>query len=133
MLWWPYTLARPPESLRVAVLGSAVVYGMSMSLTDTNAAVVEGELQAAGHRAEFLKSDESLCSIPVGGGQPRLRWHPLGRNHQHLPPVLHHQLAQVVQQVIHLGVAQVGELDLARCAREPAGDLAVDVSRQRSA
>ena len=49
-----YTLARPPESLRVAVLGSSVVYGMALGLADTIPAVVERELQAAGHRAEVL-------------------------------------------------------------------------------
>ena len=49
-----YTLARPPESLRVAVLGSSVVYGMAMGFADTIPAVVERELQAAGHRAEVL-------------------------------------------------------------------------------
>ena len=49
-----YALARPPETLRVAVLGSSVVYGMAMGFADTIPAVVERELQAAGHRAEVL-------------------------------------------------------------------------------
>ena len=49
-----YALARPPESLRVAVLGSSVVYGMAMGFADTIPGVVERELQAAGHRAEVL-------------------------------------------------------------------------------
>lgn len=50
----PYALTRPPGSLRVAVLGSSVVYGMGMSFADTIPAVVERELRAAGHRAEVL-------------------------------------------------------------------------------
>jgi len=50
----PYALARPPETLRVAVLGSSVAYGMAMGFADTIPAVVERELQAAGHRAEVL-------------------------------------------------------------------------------
>jgi len=50
----PYTLTPPPVSLRVAVLGSSVVYGMGMSLADTIPAVIERELQAAGRRAEVL-------------------------------------------------------------------------------
>ena len=49
-----YTLARPPESLRVAVLGSSVVYGLATRFADTIPGVVERELQAAGHRAEVL-------------------------------------------------------------------------------
>lgn len=49
-----YTLARPPDSLRVAVLGSSVVYGLATGLADTIPGVVERELQAAGHRAEVL-------------------------------------------------------------------------------
>ncbi len=47
---WP----APPDSLRVAVLGSSVVFGMGTPLADTIPAVVERELQAAGHRAEVL-------------------------------------------------------------------------------
>ena len=49
-----YALARPPDALRVAVLGSSVVFGMGTPLADTIPAVVERELQAAGHRAEAL-------------------------------------------------------------------------------
>jgi hypothetical protein len=49
-----YTLARPPDSLRVAVLGSSVVYGLATGFADTIPGVVERELQAAGHRAEVL-------------------------------------------------------------------------------
>ena len=49
-----YTLARPPDSLRVAVLGSSVVYGLATGFADTIPAVVERELQAAGHRTEVL-------------------------------------------------------------------------------
>lgn len=49
-----YTLARPPGVLRVAMLGSSVVYGLAASFADTIPAVVERELQAAGHGAEVL-------------------------------------------------------------------------------
>jgi lysophospholipase L1-like esterase len=49
-----YALARPPGALRVAVLGSSVVFGMGTPLADTIPAVVERELQAAGRRAEVL-------------------------------------------------------------------------------
>jgi lysophospholipase L1-like esterase len=49
-----YTLARPPGTLRVAMLGSSVVYGLNLGFADTIPAVVERELQAAGHRAEVL-------------------------------------------------------------------------------
>ena len=49
-----YTLARPPESLRVAVLGSSVVYGLAARFADTIPGIIERELQAAGHRAEVL-------------------------------------------------------------------------------
>jgi lysophospholipase L1-like esterase len=50
----PYTLAPPPVSLRVAVLGSSVVYGMALPFSDTIPGAVERELQAAGQRAEVL-------------------------------------------------------------------------------
>jgi hypothetical protein len=49
-----YTLTPPPVSLRVAVLGSSVVYGLATPLADTIPGVVERELQAAGQRAEVL-------------------------------------------------------------------------------
>jgi lysophospholipase L1-like esterase len=49
-----YTLARPPGTLRVAMLGSSVVYGLAASFADTIPGVVERELQVAGHRAEVL-------------------------------------------------------------------------------
>lgn len=49
-----YPLARPPGSLRVAVLGSSVVYGLATPFADTIPGVVERELLAAGHRAEVL-------------------------------------------------------------------------------
>jgi lysophospholipase L1-like esterase len=49
-----YTLTPPPESLRVAVLGSSVVYGLATSFAETIPGVVERELQAAGQRAEVL-------------------------------------------------------------------------------
>jgi hypothetical protein len=49
-----YERARRPGSLRVAVLGSSVAYGMAVGFADTIPAVVERELQAAGHPAEVL-------------------------------------------------------------------------------
>ena len=49
-----YPLARPPGTLRVAMLGSSVVYGLGASFADTIPGIVERELQAAGHRAEVL-------------------------------------------------------------------------------
>jgi lysophospholipase L1-like esterase len=49
-----YSLARTPGTLRVAVLGSSVVYGLASSFADTIPGVVERELQAAGQRAEVL-------------------------------------------------------------------------------
>jgi hypothetical protein len=49
-----YALAPPPGTLRVAVLGSSVVYGLNVPLADTIPAAVERELRAAGRRAEVL-------------------------------------------------------------------------------
>src|SRR5687768_15480446 len=43
-----YTLTRPPGVLRVAMLGSSVVYGLAVSFADTIPGVVERELQGAG-------------------------------------------------------------------------------------
>jgi lysophospholipase L1-like esterase len=49
-----YTLARRGGGLRVAVLGSSVVYGLDVSFADTIPAAIERALQVAGHRAEAL-------------------------------------------------------------------------------
>jgi lysophospholipase L1-like esterase len=49
-----YTLEPPPESLRVAVLGSSVVYGLGTRFTETIPGALERELQLAGQRAEVL-------------------------------------------------------------------------------
>lgn len=49
-----YTPDRPPGSLRLAMLGSSVVYGLNLSFADTIPGAVERELQAAGYRAEVL-------------------------------------------------------------------------------
>ncbi len=49
-----YTLEPPPESLRVAVLGSSVVYGLGTRFTETIPGALERELQGAGQRAEVL-------------------------------------------------------------------------------
>ena len=58
-----YPLARPPGTLRVAVLGSSVVYGLATSFAETIPGVVERELQAAGHRAEVLNFGTHRFSI----------------------------------------------------------------------
>ena len=49
-----FTLAKPPGVLRVAVLGSSVVYGLASRFADTIPGVVERELEANGQRAEVL-------------------------------------------------------------------------------
>jgi hypothetical protein len=49
-----YALSPPTGVLRVAVLGSSVVYGLDTRLADTIPGAIERELQAAGHRAEVL-------------------------------------------------------------------------------
>jgi hypothetical protein len=49
-----YALAPPPGSLRIAVLGSSVVYGMARAFADTIPGVVERQLREAGHPAEVL-------------------------------------------------------------------------------
>lgn len=58
-----YTLARPPGALRVAVLGSSVVYGLNLAFADTIPGAVERALQAAGHRAEVLNFGTHAFSI----------------------------------------------------------------------
>ncbi len=58
-----YTLARPPGTLRVAVLGSSVVYGLGVPFAQTIPGAVEGELEAAGHRAEVLNFGTHAFSI----------------------------------------------------------------------
>lgn len=49
-----YAPTPPPGTLRVAVLGSSVVYGLNVTFADTIPGAVERELQAAGRRAEVL-------------------------------------------------------------------------------
>jgi lysophospholipase L1-like esterase len=49
-----YSLDPPPASLRVAVLGSSVVYGLDLPLAETIPGVLERELLLAGRRAEVL-------------------------------------------------------------------------------
>lgn len=61
-----YTLARPPDSLRVAVLGSSVAYGMATAYADTIPGVVERELRAAGRRAEVLNFGTHAFTIVKG-------------------------------------------------------------------
>jgi hypothetical protein len=72
-----------------------------------------------------------LGSISIGGGQSRPRRYPLGRNHQDPAAHLFDQLAQIVEQVIDLRVAQLSNFDPTRCAVEPAGNLAVGLDQQR--
>jgi len=50
----PYTLEPPPKSLRVAVLGSSVVYGINLPFADTIPAAMERELLLLGQPAEVL-------------------------------------------------------------------------------
>jgi len=50
----PYTLEPPPVSMRVAVLGSSVVYGMALPFADTIPTAIQRELLLAGQRAEVL-------------------------------------------------------------------------------
>jgi hypothetical protein len=58
-----YALAPPPGTLRVAMLGSSVVYGLATRFADTIPGVVERELEAAGHRAEVLNFGTHAFSI----------------------------------------------------------------------
>jgi hypothetical protein len=69
-------------------------------------------------------------SVPVDSGQPRARWHPRSGNHQHRSALLCDQLAQIVEQVIDVRIAQVGELDPTCRAIEPACDLAIGIDEQ---
>jgi lysophospholipase L1-like esterase len=59
-----YPLARPPGSLRVAVLGSSVVYGVAAGFADTIPGVVEREFREAGHPAEVLNFGTHGFTIP---------------------------------------------------------------------
>lgn len=59
----PYALTPPPGTLRVAVLGSSVVYGINLGFRDTLPAAIERELQKAGHRAEVLNFGTHAFSI----------------------------------------------------------------------
>jgi len=58
-----YAVERPRGVLRVAVLGSSVVYGLNVSFADTIPGVVERELQAAGQSAEVLNFGTHAYSI----------------------------------------------------------------------
>jgi hypothetical protein len=58
-----YSLARPPGTVRVAVLGSSVVYGLNLAFADTIPAAIQRELQAAGQRAEVLNFGTHAFSI----------------------------------------------------------------------
>jgi hypothetical protein len=49
-----YSLTPPPGTLRVAVLGSSVVYGLDVPFADTIPMAIERQLQAVGFRAEVL-------------------------------------------------------------------------------
>ncbi|HEY6554488.1 MAG TPA: hypothetical protein VI669_14110, partial [Vicinamibacteria bacterium] len=58
-----YTLAPPPGVLRVAVLGSSVVYGLGVTFADTIPGATERALEAAGRRAEVLNFGTHAFSI----------------------------------------------------------------------
>jgi hypothetical protein len=58
-----YALTPTPGTLRVAVLGSSVVYGMNLAFRDTIPAAIERELNAAGRRAEVLNFGTHAFSI----------------------------------------------------------------------
>jgi hypothetical protein len=58
-----YALAPPPGVLRVAVLGSSVVYGLGVTFADTIPGATERALEAAGHRAEVLNFGTHAFSI----------------------------------------------------------------------
>ena len=69
-------------------------------------------------------------SMPVDGSQSRPPRHPLGRNDQDPSTHLFDQLAQLVEQVIDLRVAQLSNFDPTRRAVEPAGNLAVSLDQR---
>jgi hypothetical protein len=58
-----YTVARTRRVLRVAVLGSSVVYGLGTHFADTIPMAIERELKATGHRAEVLNFGTHSFSI----------------------------------------------------------------------
>jgi len=58
-----YTLVPSPGVLRVAVLGSSVVYGLGVTFADTIPGATERSLEAAGHRAEVLNFGTHAFSI----------------------------------------------------------------------
>jgi hypothetical protein len=58
-----YAPSPPPGTLRVAMLGSSVVYGLDQPLAETIPGAVERELQAAGRRAEVLNFGTHAFSI----------------------------------------------------------------------
>ena len=63
-------------------------------------------------------------SISEYCGQSRLCHHPLGRNYKNPAAHLSDQLAQIVEQVIDLRMAQVSEFEPTRGAVQPPGNLA---------
>lgn len=58
-----YALAHRRDELRVAVLGSSVVYGLNVTFAETIPMAIERALQAAGHRAEVLNFGTNGFSI----------------------------------------------------------------------
>lgn len=58
-----YAPTPPPGTLRVAMLGSSVVYGLDLPLAETIPSALERELLAAGHRAEVLNFGTHAFSI----------------------------------------------------------------------
>jgi lysophospholipase L1-like esterase len=93
-----YTLTPPPVSLRIAVLGSSVVYGMNMPLADSIPGVVERELQAAGRNAEVLNFGTHQFTIVNVSAQ--------------LQAYVHQFRPDVVVVVVDLQVGHVGWPDV---------------------
>ena len=58
-----YELGHRRGGLRVAVLGSSVVYGLNVPFAETIPMAIERELQAVGHRAEVLNFGTNGFSI----------------------------------------------------------------------
>jgi lysophospholipase L1-like esterase len=58
-----YATAPPPGFMRVAMLGSSVVYGLNLPFADTLPSALERELQAAGRPAEVLNFGAHAFSI----------------------------------------------------------------------
>jgi hypothetical protein len=72
-----------------------------------------------------------VASKTVDGGDPRLCRHTLGRNHYDVTSGLHCSLANVVEQVIDLGMIDISELDRAGHRIERTWNMALGFDQQR--